>query len=150
MITTKLRAISTAFALTAVVGASAACYRHTVVVGSGAPTGRLIYDHWENFWIIGLIGDTKLDVTQICPSGNATIEARQTFLNGFVAALTSGIYTPTTLRARCQDGRTAGIPLGSDDVRRIVNDERFVDWVSAEAPEMLESVIDARALSSTR
>jgi hypothetical protein len=147
MIKTKLKTISTALALTMVVAASAACYRHTVIAGTGAPTGRLVYDHWENFWIIGLIGDTKLDVTEICPSGNATIEARQTFLNGFVSALTSGIYTPTTLRVRCQDGRTAGISLGSDDVRRIVTDERFAEWVRVDAPQRLSAVVAAQALA---
>ncbi|MBZ5556206.1 MAG: Bor family protein [Acidobacteriia bacterium] len=99
--------------------------------------------------MIGLVGDTTLDVAQICPSGNATIEARRTFLNGLVTALTSGIYTPTPLRVRCQDGRTAGIPLGSDDVRRIAGDERFADWVGVDAPDLLSAVVVAQSLSST-
>jgi hypothetical protein len=148
MIRTTLTAISAALTLTLVLATSTACYRHTIVAGSGAPTRRLIYDHWENFWIIGLIGDTKLDVAQICPSGNTTIEARRTFLNGFVSALTSGIYTPTTLRVRCQDGRTAGILLEGDDVRRIVHDERFADWVGVDAPERLNAVVAAQAFAS--
>ena len=139
---TKLTAISAALLLAVVLSTSAACYRHTVIVGSGAPTGELLYDHWENFWIVGLIGNKTLDVAQICPSGNATTEARQTFLNGLVAALTSGIYTPTRLRLRCQGGGTASIPLGPDDVRRIVGDERFADWVPVAAPELLSAVVD--------
>jgi hypothetical protein len=105
--------------------AGTACYRHTIIVGNGAPTGRLLYDHWENFWIFGLVNDTTLNVKDICPSGNATIEARRTFLNGLVSALTSGIYTPTTLRLRCDDGRVAQIQLSADDVHRIVTDARF-------------------------
>ncbi len=140
---TKLATISAALLLAVVLGTSAGCYRHTINVGSGAPTGELLYDHWENFWIVGLIGDKTLDVAQICPSGNATIEARQTFLNGLVAALTSGIYTPRTLRLRCQDGETASIPLGSEDVHRIISDARFTDWVGVAAPELLSTVIDS-------
>jgi hypothetical protein len=137
------RAISTTALVLALIAPLAGCYRHTIIAGTGAPSGRLLYDHWENFWIIGLVGHKTLDVAQICPSGNATIEAKQTFLNGLVSALTSGIYTPTTLRLHCQDGGTASIPLGIDDVRRIVSDERFPDWVRSDAPELFGSVVEA-------
>ena len=140
---TKLTTVSMVLLLAVILSTSAACYRHTIHFGGGAPTGELLYDHWEHFWIVGLIGDKMLDVEQICPSGRVTIEARQTFLNGLVAALTSGIYTPRRLRLRCEDGGTASIPLGSDDVHRIVNDERFSDWVAVDAPELLSAVVDS-------
>jgi hypothetical protein len=106
-----------------------ACYRHTLVLGDGAPAGTLAYNHWENFWIIGIVGHTRVDVLKVCPSGDATIEAKQTFLNGLVSALTSGIYTPTTLRLRCNDGRTAAIPLLGDDVRTIVSGREMAEWL---------------------
>ena len=144
----KLVTISVVLLLAVILSTSAACYRHTINFGDGAPTGELLYDHWEHFWIVGLIGDKVLDVEQICLSGNATIESRQTFLNGLVAALTSGIYTPRTLRLRCGDGGTASIPLESDDVRRIVSDERFADWVALAAPELLNAVV-ASAVSQS-
>ena len=140
---TKFTAISAALLLAVVLSSSAACYRHTIIAGNGAPTGPLLYDRWEHFWIVGLIGDKTLDVAQICPSGNATIESRQTFLNGLVAALTSGIYTPRRMRLRCQDGETASIPLGPEDVHRIVSDERFADWVGVAAPELLSAVVES-------
>ena len=72
---TKLTGISVALLLAVVLSTSVACYRHTIIAGTGAPTGPLLYDHWEHFWIVGLIGDKTLDVAQICPSGNATIES---------------------------------------------------------------------------
>ena len=72
---TKFTAISTALLLAVVLSSSAAYYRHTIIAGNGAPTGPLLYDRWEHFWIVGLIGDKTLDVAQICPSGNATIES---------------------------------------------------------------------------
>ncbi len=147
---TKLATIAAALLLAVVLVTSAGCSRHTIIVGRGAPTVELLYDHWENFWIVGLIGDKTLDVAQICPSGNATIEARQTFLNGLVAALTSGIYTPRRLRLRCQDGGTASIPLGPDDVRRIVSDERFADWVGVAAPELLSAVVENSSVRKLR
>ena len=123
-----------------------ACFEHTVEVGAGAPDGRLVYDHWEHFWIGGLIGETRVDIEEMCPSGDATIEAYQSFLNGLVAGLTGGIYTPTTLKVRCRDGRRVDLELEEDDIQRIVLDERFLEAVRAEMPGRLDEVMAAQAL----
>ncbi len=123
----------------------AACYEHTVTVGAGAPQAPMVYDHWENFWLAGLIGHIQVDVEKMCPSGNATIEAKQTFLNGLVSALTSGIYTPTTLQVRCEGGAVARLGLTSQDVARVVADKRFVAWVAAELPSRRDDVAAAQA-----
>ncbi len=126
------------------------CYEHTVTVGAGAPRGPVVEDHWENFWIGGLIGHTRIDIARACPSGDATIVAKQTFLNGLVAGLTGGIYTPTTLQIRCRGGRRAAIELTADDVVLIVRDDRFRDWVERELPERLDAVDSARARLADR
>lgn len=127
-----------------------ACYEHTVTVRGGAPHGPVVYDHWENHWLAGLIGHTRVDVEELCPSGRATIVAKQTFLNGLVAALTSGIYTPTTLRVRCAGGRRADVNLDEEDVAGIVTDPEFVEWVGAEMPERREEVATAQAALQER
>ena len=145
----KLVTVSVVLLLAVVSITSAACYRHTINFGDGAPTGELLYDHWEHFWIVGLIGDKELDVEEICSSGNATIESRQTFLNGLVAALTSGIYAPRTLRLRCEGGEAVSISLESDDVRRIVSDGRFANWVAVDAPELWGAVVDSAVFESS-
>ncbi|MDP2957247.1 MAG: Bor family protein [Longimicrobiales bacterium] len=124
---------------------AAGCFRHTIDVGGGAPAGPVVYDRWEHFWLGGLVGHTRVDVERICPSGQATIEARQSFLNGLVSGLTSGIYTPMTLKVRCRDGRRAALELSSEDVARIVADEEFAAWVAAELPERLAEVTEAQA-----
>jgi hypothetical protein len=123
---------------------STACYEHTIEVGAGAPYAPVVYDHWENFWIGGLIGHVEIAVEEMCPSGDATIEARQTFLNGLVSALTGGIYTPTTLKVRCRRGGRADIELSADDIKLIVADERFLEWVREEIPDRLGAVRAAR------
>jgi len=123
----------------------AACYEHTVTVGGGAPAAPVVYDHWQQFWLAGLIGHTQVDVQEMCPSGRATIVAKQTFLNGLVSALTSGIYTPTTLRVRCWSGGEVALDLTSEDVARIVTDDRFVAWVAAELPARRDEAMVARA-----
>ena len=122
----------------------AGCFEHTTTVGAGAPHAPAVYDHWEHFWLGGLIGHTRVDVARTCPSGDATIESEQTFLNGLVSALTGGIYTPVSLRIRCADGRRTDLGLTSEEVERIVRDERFLDWVAAELPERAEEVARAQ------
>ena len=133
--------LMSAFLLLALAG----CYEHTFSTGNGAPHGPVVYDHWENFWLAGLIGHKKVDVEALCGSRPATIEAKQTFLNGLVGALTSGIYTPTTVKVRCADGRSSRLDLDEEDVARIVADPGFVLWVSAELPERAAEVAEAQA-----
>lgn len=123
----------------------AGCYEHTFNVGRGAPYAPVVEDDWQNFWLGGLIGHYRLDVEQMCPSGDATIEAKQTFLNGLVTALTSGIYTPTTVRVRCRRGRRADIDLSEQDVETLVGDPAFLGWVGQDMPERLDEVASAVA-----
>lgn len=125
--------------------AAGGCYEHTISVGGGAPHAPVVHDHWENFWLGGLVGHVKVEVQRMCPSGRATIEAKQTFLNGLVAALTSGIYTPTTLRVRCHDGRRVDVGLSGDDVATLVGDPGFSRWVAEELPERLDEVARAQS-----
>ncbi len=122
----------------------AGCYEHTITVGAGAPHAPVVLDQWEHFWIAGLIGHVDVDVERMCPSGNATVIAKQTFLNGLVSALTSGIYTPTTLRVRCENGRRADVDLNAADVEALVTDASFAGWVRAVAPDRMDEVVAAQ------
>jgi hypothetical protein len=133
------RALVAAFALLATAG----CYEHTFTVGAGAPAGPMVYDRWEHFWLAGLIGHTKMEVDEICPSGDATIETKQTFLNGLVSGLTSGIFTPLTLQIRCRGGNRGRVLLSEEDVAQIVRSREFLEEVETTAPERLEEVRDA-------
>ena len=129
------RAVCTLGAVVALAG----CYEHTVTVGAGAPTGRIVYEEWKHHWLGGLIDpDQELELREVCPSGNATIKNEMSFLNGLVNGLTAGIYAPTTLRVRCATGRRAEFELGAEDVAGIVSEPGFLDWVGAAAPELLE------------
>lgn len=123
----------------------AACFEHTVSTGVGAPNAPVVRDTWEHFWLGGLIGHTRIDIEDVCPSGDATIEARQGFLNGLVAGLTGGIYTPTTLKVRCRDGRRSEFDLSAQEAERIATDERFLEWVAVDLPERYAEVRDALA-----
>lgn len=72
------------------------CYTYTSVVGEG-PKGNQEVTEWNHYILFGLapvgVSDSK------AMAGGATdysVFTRQTFVNGLVAGLTFGIYTPTT------------------------------------------------------
>ena len=120
--------------------ATSGCFKHTYTVGSGAPSGRVVYDHWHNHWVFGLVGDKNVPLEEICTSGNATIHEELSFLNGLVAAFIGAIYTPTTVKVRCDDGSQADLDLSAEQVELIVNDERFLLRIEEVLPELLEDV----------
>ena len=118
--------------------ATTGCFRHTYQVGQGAAAGPIVYEEWQTKWIAGLIGETNLDVDQLCPSGNATVHDEQTFLNGPLGVLTGGIFTPTTVRVRCSDGGSAAIDLSAEQVRTILTSRVFLENVETVMPGVLE------------
>jgi hypothetical protein len=116
----------------------AGCYEHTYTVGAGAPNGGLVYHHWRNHWLWGLVSPAQEQaIAEVCPSGNATIHEEVSFLNGLVSALTSGIYSPTSVTVRCDRGGSADLGLSGDEIADIVSDPKFLDWVGAVTPEHL-------------
>ena len=135
-------AVITALALTA-----GACYEHTYTIGAGAPGGVLVHDEWRHHWLWGLVDpDNELALSEVCPSGNATIESEWTFLNGLVSALTSGIYSPTTVRVRCGETRASlDVDLDATDLRRIATDPSFLSWVGSVAPDRLDEARSAQS-----
>lgn len=93
---------------------SSACFHQAVQ--TGAPVGTTVVDKpWVNTFIFGLVAAPEIDVRQQCPSGVATIETEQSFLNGLVAAVTIGIYTPQHVRVTCT-GRSASLPPGAREI----------------------------------
>ena len=72
------------------------CYTYTVVVGKGAQSNQQV-TKWNHYLIDGLaplsVSDPKL------MAGGATdytVVTTHSFVNGLIAAITFGIYTPTT------------------------------------------------------
>jgi hypothetical protein len=101
-------------------------------------------EQWRHHWLFGLISpDRELELSQMCPSGNATIEVEQSFLNGLVAALTGAIYSPTTVRVRCARG-TASLDIEPENLTGLASDPDFLAWVAEVAPDRLEDIENAR------
>ncbi|MFD2551012.1 Bor family protein [Bizionia sediminis] len=72
------------------------CYSYTSVVGEGAQ-GNNETTSWNHYLIFGLAPAGVSDSKDMAKGAeNYTVFTRQTFVNGLVAAITFGIYTPST------------------------------------------------------
>jgi hypothetical protein len=81
------------------------CFKTTIVnhgaSAKGAPAAYT--DRWNHNAVLGLANlSGPQDASAACPSGWATIETEQTFVQGVVGSLTGSIYTPQNLTIRCQ------------------------------------------------
>ena len=118
---------------------TSACFHQTVQTGR-QPGSTVVDKPWVNTFIFGLVEAQPIDVRQQCPSGVATIETEQSFMNGLVAALTFGIYTPQHVRVTCATG-TAALPAGAREVRipAEATSEQAAELLTAAARATLES-----------
>jgi hypothetical protein len=134
--------------LAALALAATGCYQHTYTIGAGAPGGALVHDEWRHHWLGGLVDpNSELELRQVCPSGDATIDNEVTVLKGLVRALTGAIYSPTTVRIRCSGTRAdlgIDVELDATDVARIVADPAFLRWVADVHPDRFGEVDTAR------
>lgn len=65
---------------------------------AGAPN----YEESKNYFFWGLSGEHTIDVKQICgDKGVDQIQSQRTFMNGFLGAITLGIYVPKTAKVWC-------------------------------------------------
>ena len=72
------------------------CYVQTTVVGNGAQ-GNNETKQWNHYVIGGLAPVGVADVSEM--AGDAkdyTVTTKHSFVNGLIASITFGIYTPTT------------------------------------------------------
>ena len=84
---------------------STACYH--AIVETGRPAGTTVVSKpWVATWILGLVPAQEISVAAECPNGIARVETQQRFVNGLVALLTIGIYTPQTATITCAASRT--------------------------------------------
>jgi len=89
---TKLKILAIALTVSVML---TSCYTYTSVVGKGAQ-GTEATTKWNHYVIFGLapvgVSDSKV---MAGGAENYTIFTRHSFVNGLIAAVTFGIYTPT-------------------------------------------------------
>ena len=77
-----------------------ACFHQTVHSGL-TPSTTIVERPFVATWFWGIVPADTIDVRQSCPSGVATVETQQSFMNGFVSLFTLGIYAPQRVRITC-------------------------------------------------
>lgn len=61
------------------------------------------YQETKSFFLAGLVGERRVNVTEICGDKDvAQMQSQQTFGNGLLGALTLGIYAPHTVKVWCK------------------------------------------------
>jgi len=91
---------SSRIATVALITSLGGCY-HQVVQTGREPGPVVVRRGWIATWLWGLVPAEELNVTSQCPSGVATVETQQSFLNGLVAGITIGIYDPRDVKVTC-------------------------------------------------
>ena len=72
------------------------CYTYSTVVGEGAK-GTQEVKKWNSYVLFGLIPVGVSNPKQLAgDTKDYSVKTSQSFVNGLVAGLTFGIYTPTT------------------------------------------------------
>lgn len=114
---------------------SAACYH--AIIETGRTAGETnVTRHFQPSFIYGLVPPPPLNVTGQCPGGISRVETQHTFVEGLVAVITAGIFTPMTLSVTCSARGTALVP-----------GERLID-VGHGAPEARQAAMAAAATLS--
>jgi hypothetical protein len=72
------------------------CYSHTFIIGEGAKSGVTVQKK-NNFFLFGLIPGNVSDPQKMANGAkDYQITEVQSFVDGLLAVITCGIYTPTT------------------------------------------------------
>ncbi|MEP6494925.1 MAG: hypothetical protein ABJF01_19720 [bacterium] len=95
--------------------ATAACFHQAVETGR-TPSATIVDKEWVPTWIFGLVAAPEIDTRQQCPTGVAIVETETSFMNGIVAIITIGIFTPQHVKVTCATG-TAMLPPGAKEFR---------------------------------
>lgn len=136
----------------------AGCYKHSYKVGSGGNLeADAKYSSWESHWFFGIIGESDVDVQKVCPSGNATLKDRVSFLNGLVGSIIGIVWYPSTVEVYCgaegaaapaaaaappadaaekpaEPAATSKLELTPEQMRRIALDPRTLQWARLVSP----------------
>lgn len=86
------KALSIAFAASVMLSS---CYTYTSVVGKGAQGNQKV-TKWNHYVIGGLVPVGVSDSKEMAGGAtDYTVTTKESFLNGLIASITFGIYTPT-------------------------------------------------------
>lgn len=142
-----MRRVLMSAALMGAVFVATGCYRYAVKVGSGGDLdGKPTRSEWTHHFIAGAVGDEVIDVTSVCPSGNATVKIERNVVDAVLGNIVGNVlWQPSTVEVFCGDGRTAALMLDEQSGPRFAKSEAFADAVAELAPDELPVVLAYQA-----
>ena len=70
---------------------------------AGTLSSQPSYEESKSFYLGGLVGEQRVNVSEICGDKEVTqMQSQQTFINGFLGLITLGIYAPHTVKVWCK------------------------------------------------
>jgi Bor protein len=76
------------------------CYRAVIETGK-APAPETISTKWAHGFLFGLVAPKVTETQGKCPNGVSRVQTQHSFLNGLVAGITYGLYTPMQIDVTC-------------------------------------------------
>jgi Bor protein len=81
----------------------AGCYSVTVRPDGGYKVAtKPTYEQRQDFYLWGLVGESHIDVKEVCKAGPVQFQSQRTFVDGLLALVTLGIYAPESARVWCK------------------------------------------------
>ncbi len=138
-----MRRIVISAALLCAVLSGTSCYRYAVKVGQGGDIkGEPARSEWAHHFIAGAVGDETIDVSDVCPSGNATVKIERNVIDAVLGNIVGNVlWQPSTVEVYCGDGRTAALVLDEQSGPRFARSDAFADAVAELAPDELPVVL---------
>ena len=139
-----IRSLAAVVVLVSVTG----CYKYALKVGSGGDVNaQPASTEWSHHFIAGAVGgDGVIDVSAVCPSGNATVKIERNVVDAVLGNVVGNVlWQPSTIEVFCGDGRAAALTLDEKSGTRLARSQEFADAVAAVAPEKLPEVLAYQA-----
>lgn len=101
--------------LVALLGTSAGCHR--IIIDSGLePAAQTYHEEWNLAFALAIY-PAQVDASSWCGARFTRVETKQSFLNGVVNWITSGIISPMDVRVVCAAGGMDGESSSTDATR---------------------------------
>ena len=79
------------------------CYSVTVRPEGGYKLAtKPTFEERQTFFLWGLVGESHINVKEICSGEPVQFESQQTFVDGLLGLITLGIYAPETAKVWCK------------------------------------------------
>lgn len=103
------------------------CYHATILTGLPAGTEK-IEQKWASSFVYGIVPPATVETMQKCPNGVSRVDTQHSFLNGLVASLTWGIYTPIEITVTC------AAPRSGEEAPMATNAKEFEEKLESGKP----------------